>query len=100
MDKEKNERLYREVRFQQNSSRTLIKDASVFRLKRQHKNLESTEYAANLCQFLNQSRNVSNLTMGDLSNVLTGLESLPDHLMLCMMYLTILKCLILNMVNM
>ena len=72
--KEKNERLYREVRFQRNSSQTLKKDDSVFCLRKQHKNLESKEYAANLRQFLNQSRSVSNLTMGDLCNVLTGLN--------------------------
>ena len=46
--KEKNERIYREVRFQRNSSQSLRKDAAVFRLRRNGKNLDTEEYASNL----------------------------------------------------
>ena len=74
--KEKNERLYREIRFQRNSSQALKKDAAVFRLKRNSKNLETCEYAANLSVYLNQSRSMTTLTLSDLRNVLTGLHSL------------------------
>ena len=42
--KEKNERIYREVRFQRNSSRSLRKDAAVFRVRRNGKNLDTEEY--------------------------------------------------------
>ena len=69
----KNERMYREIRFQRNSSQSLKKEAAVFRLKRNGKNLETSEYASNLCQYLDQSRSVTNLTMSDLRNVLIGL---------------------------
>lgn len=46
--KEKNERVYREVRFQRSSSTSMKRDAEVFRLKR----LETIDYATNLCQYL------------------------------------------------
>ena len=36
--------------------------------------MESSEYAQNLIQYLDQSRSITNLTMGDLRNVLTGLN--------------------------
>lgn len=77
--KEKNERMYKEIRFQRNSSQALKKDAAVFRLKRNSRNLETCEYAANLSVYLDQSRSMTSLTLNDLRNVLTGLNSLsPD----------------------
>ena len=72
--KEKNERIYREVRFQRNSSQSLRKDAVVFRLRRNRKNLDTEKYASNLSLYLDQSRNMSSLTISDLRNVLTGLS--------------------------
>ena len=50
--KEKNKRMYIEVRFQRNSSQSLKKEAAIFRLKRNGKNLKTSEYAANLCMYL------------------------------------------------
>ena len=41
-------------------------------------NLETSEYASNLCQYLDQSRSVTNLTMSDLRNVLIGLSHTED----------------------
>ena len=70
----KNEQMYLEIQFQRNSSQTLKKDAAVFCLKRNGKNLETHEYASNLCQFLEQSQSITNLTMTYLRNVLTGLS--------------------------
>ena len=70
----KNRRMYHEVRFQRNTSQALKKEAAVFRLKRDSRNLLTTEYASNLCHYLDQSRSVTNLTMCDLRNVLTGLN--------------------------
>ena len=43
--KEKNHRIYIEVRFQRNTSNALKKDASVFRLKDKGKNLSTQDYA-------------------------------------------------------
>ena len=59
-----------EVRFQRNTSKIYKTDAAVFRLK----NLTTMEYATNLCKYLDQSRSVTNLSIGDLRNVLTGLN--------------------------
>ena len=63
-------------------STALKRDAEVFRLKKDHKNLDTSDYAANLCQYLDQSRGVTNLSMGDLRNVLNGLNSIsvPEHI--------------------
>ena len=47
--------------------------ASVFQLKKDHKNLSSTEYIENLCQYLSDARNKTALTAYDLSSVLTHL---------------------------
>ena len=56
------------------SSQSLRKDAVVFRLRRNGKNLDTEEYASNLSLYLDQSRNMSSLTISDLRNVLTGLS--------------------------
>ena len=72
----KNDRMYREIRFQRNSSTALKRDAKVFRLKGAHKNLDTSDYASNLCQYLDHSKGGSNLSMGDLRNVLNGLNSI------------------------
>ena len=47
---------------------------SCFSTKRDSRNLQTNEYASNLCQYLDQSSCVTNLTMCDLRNVLTGLN--------------------------
>ena len=72
--KEKNKRIYIEVHFQRNASLSIKKEAAVLRLKRNGKNLETLEYAANLSLQFDQSGSVSNLTFNDLRNVLTGLN--------------------------
>ena len=76
---EKNRRLYPEVRLQKNTSQCLKKEAAVFRLKRNSRNLSTIEYFTNLCQYLDHSPNVTNLTMNDLRNVLTGLNGLNNQ---------------------
>ena len=70
---EKNKRLYIEVRYAKNSCLSLKHTASVFRLKKDHKNLSSKEYVENLCQYLSDARNKTALTAADLSLVLTDL---------------------------
>ena len=76
--KEKNKRMYIDVANQRNTSQSLNKEASAFRLKHSGKNIE-TEYAANLSLYFDQSRSVSNLTLSDLRNVLTGLSGTQEN---------------------
>jgi len=57
--KMKNERLYRQVRFQRNST-SLKKNGEMFRLKIHYLNLATSDYAANLCQYLDWSGNATN----------------------------------------
>ena len=49
---------------------SLKHSASVFRLKRAYKNLESSEYAENLKEYLGDKKKKSMLTMNDLGFVL------------------------------
>ena len=75
--KEKNKRLYTEVRYAKNSCLSM-KHTSVFRLKRGHRNLSSKEYVENLCQYLGDSRIKTVLTADDLSELLRKLNQDQD----------------------
>ena len=77
--KEKNNRMYIEVRFQRNTSQSLKKEAAVFRLKRSGKNLETSEYFVHLSLYFDQSRSVSNLTLSYLRNVLFGVSGTQEN---------------------
>ena len=66
--------MYIEVHFQRNTSQSINTEASVFRLKRNREDLDPSDYTANLSLYFDQSRSVSNLTLGGLRNVLTGLN--------------------------
>ena len=70
---EKNSRLYIEVRYAKNSCLSLKHTASIFRVKRDHRNLSSAEYVENLCQYLSDVRSKTSLTTDDLSLVLEEL---------------------------
>ena len=69
----KNKRLYKEVRYAQMSSMSLRPTASVFRLKRNPRNLSTEEYADNLCSYLCSARSCKTITMDDLNNVMRGI---------------------------
>ena len=73
--KEKNQQMYIEVRLQKNTSKSLKKDYAIFCLKRDGKNLPTSDYVFNLCLYFDLSRCVSSLSMGDLRNVLNSLKS-------------------------
>ena len=73
-DKEKNKRLYIEVRYARMASLTLKPTSAVFRSRSKGKTLSTQEYADNLSQYLDDTHNVSSLTMGDLNDVLTKLK--------------------------
>ena len=72
--KEKNKRMYIEVRFAKESSLSLKRTASVFKLKSGCKDLTTEDYAINLCKYFDCSKSHSTLTIRDLNNVLTGLK--------------------------
>ena len=73
--KEKNQQMYIEVRFQKNTSKFFKKDNAIFRLKRDGKNLPTSDYVFDLCLYFDQLCCVSSLSMGDLRNVLNSLKS-------------------------
>ena len=50
--------------------------SQVFRLKKNHQNLDNSHYASNLCQYLDQAKGITGLSMGDLQNLLNGLQSI------------------------
>ena len=68
--KDKNNRMFIEIRFQKNTSTGMKKNAEVFRLKKNHQNIDTSDYASNLCQSLDQVRGITGLSMGHLQNVL------------------------------
>ena len=72
--KEKNVRLYTEVRYAKNSCLSIKHTASVFRLKHDHKNLSSKEYVENLSQYLGDARSKKMLTTEDLQDLLVKLN--------------------------
>ena len=72
--------MYIEVRFQRNTSQSLKKEAAAFRLKRNGEKLETSEYAAKLSLYFDQSRSVSNLTLNDSRNILTSLSGTQENL--------------------
>ena len=78
--KQKNERMYRELSFQGNSSTVMkrVSEMLVLRLKRAHKNLETIGYAANLCQHLDQTKDITSISIGDLRNVLNVLNIIVE----------------------
>ena len=49
--------------------------SAVFRLKSCFKNLDTSDYATNLCTYLDHSRGATKVSMGDLRNILVGLNT-------------------------
>ena len=74
----KNERMYREIRFHRMTSRRKKETDSVFKLKKQGKNLERDDYANNL-KYLEKTRNLKNISLADLSGVLSILQQREDQ---------------------
>jgi len=72
--KEKNKRMYVEVRYAKESSSSLKRTAAVFKLKNGGQNLATEDYTTNLGKYFDSAKSCSTLTIGDLNNVLTGLK--------------------------
>ena len=73
-EKVKTDRMYKEVRYARMTSVSQKETAPAFRLRRSGKYLSADEYAENLCQYLDDAKGVSTLTLSDLNNVLNGLK--------------------------
>ena len=74
--KEKNNRMYREVRYARITCLSLKETSSVFQIRSGGKNLLTQDYADNLCQYLDDSSVVSTLSMSDFNNVLTAMHGM------------------------
>jgi len=63
------------------SSMSLKPTAAVFRLKRDHHNLSTDEYAENLASYLSNARQCKVITVADLTNVVHGIlgKSLQEN---------------------
>ncbi len=72
-DKLKNKRMYDEVKYARITCMSLKRTAAVFRLRRNHRNLSTEEYAENLISYLSTARCCSQITIGDLRNVMYGI---------------------------
>ena len=66
-ENEKNKRLYVEVRYERVSSSTLKETASIFRLKRNGRNLTTQEYGDNLIKYMDDTESMNTLTLADLN---------------------------------
>ena len=71
----KNKRMYIEVRYARKTSLSLKATASIFRLKRDSRNLPTEEYVDNLCNYLSDSRSKTTFSAADLNRVLIALDS-------------------------
>ena len=72
----KRDRLYKEVRYAKMTSQVLPSNAEVFRLRTKgSKYLTPQEYASNLSKYLDDSRSVTKVTIGDLHQILLDVES-------------------------
>lgn len=74
--KQKNKRLYIEVRYAKNTCISLKHSSSVFTLRRKNRNLASDEYASNIREYLGDARHKTSLTIEDLTSVLERIRSL------------------------
>lgn len=74
-EKEKNERLYKEVRYAKLSCSNMKRSSTVFRLKKNYKNLESVDYAHNLKAYFGCVTSIKQITLADFGYILTGLNA-------------------------
>ena len=74
-EKDRNKRLYIEVRHAKNSSTSFPKASDVFRLKKAGKNLDSSVYATNLSTYLGKVTCNVNTVIGDFREALEKLTS-------------------------
>ena len=74
-DSIKNTRLYEEVKYARISSVSLQASSPLFRLKKAGKNLDTSEYAKNLMEYLDTARCCKTITTEDLKRVIANLSN-------------------------
>ena len=74
-EKDRNKRLYIEVRHAKNSSLSFPKQSEVFRLKKNYKNLDSEMYSKNLCVYLSKVTCNINMVHGDFTDAIQKLST-------------------------
>ena len=77
-EEERQIRLYIEVRYAKMSSSGMKRSCNIFRLMKDHKKLESFDYAHNLKTYFGCVHSVQTITLQDLSAILTGLKAAND----------------------
>ena len=78
-ENQKTKGLYVEVRYARVSSSTLKETASVFRLRRNGRNLATQEYADSLIKYMDDAESMNTLTLADLNTVLAKMTGGDDN---------------------
>ena len=73
--KDKNERMYKEVRYARDTATMIPKNNDIFRLKRQYQNLTTKEYAVNLTVYLEKVAANTTASIDDFVNAVDILLS-------------------------
>ena len=74
---ERQRRMKKEVKYDRMSCTTVKESHALFRLKKNHADLDAEEYADNLISYLDNARSIKSITLTDLNNVLHGLTMTP-----------------------
>ena len=74
-EKQRNQRLYIEVRYARDASVAFPKSSDIFKLKKNYRNLESSMYAANLKAYLDKLVCHVNMDMTDFTEAVTKLSN-------------------------
>ena len=72
--KDKNNRMFIEIKFQKNTSTATRKIAKTFRSKKNHQNLGTSDSSSNLCQYLDHAWGITGLSLGVLRSVFDDLQ--------------------------
>ena len=79
--KNKNNRMFIEIKFQKNTSTATRKIAKTFKSKKNHQNLGTSDSSSNLCQSLDHAWGLTGLSLGVLRNVFDDLQLLTRFLL-------------------
>ena len=74
-EKDKNQRMYIEIRYAKNTSLSFPKCSEIFKLKKKYKNLSTKEYCVNLMTYLDKVTCNVNMDFSDFKNALNRLKS-------------------------
>ena len=80
--KDKNNRMFIEIKLQKNRSTATRKNAKTFRSKKNHQNLDTFDSSSNLCQYFYHAWVITGLSLGVLRSVFDDLQLLTRFLLL------------------